>query len=168
MNKVLIIGIVASGKTTLAQHLSLSTGIPWFELDSIVHHQIESIRIKRTADEQAEVISHIDRQGAWIMEGTDRASYQFLYDMADIIIFLDPLLWKRKLRIFTRYLKQKLGIEPCHYKPDLKMLRLMYQWTRDFEQNRPAFEYKLRSYGLKVIRLTDNRPSRSDKLLRRP
>jgi hypothetical protein len=93
----------------------------------------------------------IDQQGKWIFEGTDRGSYQYLYDMADRIIFLDPPLRKRKLRIILRFMKQKLGIEKCHYKPTLAMLREMFKWTDDFEKNRDEFEAKLLLYWEKVI-----------------
>lgn len=156
MKKVLIIGIVASGKTTLATRLSKKINVPWYELDSIVHHQTATGRFKRTADEQVEVIMDIDKNGTWIFEGTDRESYRCLYEMADTIIFLDTPLWKRRIRILTRYLKQKLGIEKCHYKSDLMMLKMMYEWTRDFEQNRGNFETKLKRYNKKLIRLHDN------------
>ncbi|SCW47942.1 Adenylate kinase [Paenibacillus tianmuensis] len=157
MKKVLIIGIVASGKTTLAKRLSQKMNVPWYELDDIVHHQTPTRRYKRTADEQVEVIMDIDKNGAWIFEGTDRESYQCLFDMADTIIFLDTPLWKRRIRIVTRFLKQKLGIEKCHYKSDLTMLKMMYKWTRDFESNRVSFESKLQLYQHKVIRLYDNK-----------
>ncbi|WP_255320095.1 hypothetical protein [Paenibacillus elgii] len=157
MKKVLIIGIVASGKTTLAKRLSKKMNIPWYELDGIVHPQTPDGRYKRTADEQVEVIMDIDKSGAWIFEGTDRESYQCLFDMADTIIFLDTPLWKRRIRIFTRFLKQQLGIEKCHYQSDLAMLKMMYKWTRDFESNRANFESKLPSYQHKVIRLHDNK-----------
>ncbi|MBB3114612.1 adenylate kinase family enzyme [Paenibacillus phyllosphaerae] len=157
MSKILIIGIVASGKTTLARELSAKLNIPWHELDSIVHPQTSSGRTKRTADEQVEVLADLDRQGPWIFEGTDRESYQCLYAMADTVIFLDPPLWKRRIRIFTRFVKQNLGMESCHYTPDLSMLKMMYKWTRDFEQNRSRFEAKLSHYEAKLIRLKDNR-----------
>lgn len=157
MKKILIIGIVASGKTTLAKRLSKEMNVPWHELDSIVHHQTPAGRIKRTAEEQIEVIKEIDSGGSWIFEGTDRESYQCLYDMADRIIFLDTPLWKRRIRIFSRFLKQNLGIEKCNYKPDYTMLKKMYKWTQDFEQNREQFERKLQLYENKVIRIYDNR-----------
>lgn len=165
MTKILIVGIVASGKTTLAKRLSAELHIPWYELDCIVHQQTAAGRYKRTVSEQLDVILDIDGNGAWIFEGTDRESYQCLYDMADTIIFLDTPLWKRRIRIFTRFLKQKLGLEVCHYKPDLAMLRMMYKWTRGFEQKRVSFEAKLQLHGKKVIRLTDNR--KTDVLIRR-
>ncbi|WP_042166023.1 hypothetical protein [Paenibacillus gorillae] len=159
MKKILIIGIVASGKTTMARRLSATLHIPWYELDTIVHHQTPSGRHKRTADEQVSVIKEIDLNGdgTWIFEGTDRESYQCLFEMADTIIFLDPPLWKRHIRIFVRFVRQKLGIEACHYKPDFTMLRMMYKWTRDFEANRTSFEAKLERYGDKVVRHSDSR-----------
>ncbi|SDE36985.1 Adenylate kinase [Paenibacillus sp. UNCCL117] len=157
MRKIFIIGIVASGKTTLAKRLSEALHIPWYELDAIVHHQTATGRRKRTADEQVEVIQHIDKNGEWIFEGTDRASYRCLFDMADTIIFLDTPLWKRKIRIFTRFIKQNLGLEKCGYQPDREMLRLMYQWTREFEENRADFESRLHLYEEKMIRLYDSK-----------
>jgi len=156
MRKVFVIGIVASGKTTLAKRLSSKIDVPWYELDCIVHHQTAEGRMKRSVEEQLEVIMDIDKNGCWIFEGTDRSSYQCLYEMADTIIFLDTPLWKRKTRILIRFIKQKLGIEKCHYKPDIKMLTMMYKWTHDFERNRAAFENKLRLYEDKVIRLSSN------------
>jgi adenylate kinase family enzyme len=71
--------------------------------------------------------------------------------MADTIIFLDTPLWKRKIRIFTRYLKQQLGIEKCEYKSDWTMLRNMYKWTRDSERKRAEFEAKIALYADKLI-----------------
>lgn len=157
MKKILILGIVASGKTTLAKEISQKINIPWYELDTIVHHETPHGRNKRTPDEQIAVIQDIDRQGAWIFEGTDRASYRCLWDMADRIIFLDTPLWKRKTRILLRFIKQNLGIEKSHYTADVQMLKMMYKWTRDFERNRVEFEKRLQPYHHKLIILTDNK-----------
>nr|WP_154893525.1 hypothetical protein [Paenibacillus xylanexedens] len=157
MKKILILGIVASGKTTLAKEISQKINIPWYELDTIVHHETPHGRNKRTPDEQIAVIQDIDRYGAWIFEGTDRASYRCLWDMADTIIFLDTPLWKRKMRIFLRFIKQNLGIEKSHYTSDVQMLKMMYKWTRDFERNRVDFEKRLHPYHQKLIILTDNK-----------
>lgn len=157
MKKILILGIVASGKTTLAKEISQKINIPWYELDTIVHHETPHGRNKRTPDEQIAVIQDIDRLEAWIFEGTDRASYRCLWDMADTIIFLDTPLWKRKTRIFLRFIKQNLGIEKSHYTSDVQMLKMMYKWTRDFERNRVEFEKRLQPYHHKLIILTDNK-----------
>jgi adenylate kinase family enzyme len=156
MKKFFIIGIVASGKTTLAKRLSEKINVPWYELDCIVHHKTETDRYKRTPEQQVEVIEEIDKNESWIFEGTYRQSYHCLLDMADTIIFLDPPLWKRKQRIFIRFLKQQFGLEMCHYKSDIGMLKKMYKWTSDFERERDGFEFLLESYNHKLIRLSDS------------
>jgi adenylate kinase family enzyme len=153
MKKIFIIGIVASGKTTLAKKLSNNYKIPWYELDNIVHNKIENSRRKRTNDELFDYIKEINEKGEWIFEGVYRESYHYLLDMAEEILFLDPPLWKRKVRILLRHVKQNLGIEKCEYKPDLKMLKMMYKWTDDFEKNRENFEAILSAYKEKVIKL---------------
>jgi len=156
MKKIYIIGIVASGKTTLAKRLSLKLNIPWYELDAIVYPPVAECQPKRTAEEQVEIIQRIDREGAWIFEGTERKSYACLFEMADTIVFLDPPLWKRKLRILIRFMKQKLGIEKCNYRPNWTMLKKMYIWTQNFERERSLFDQKLRNYGDKVIHISGN------------
>ncbi len=156
MNKIYIIGIVASGKTTLAKKLSEKLSIPWYELDCIVHHKTETERYKRTHEQQVEVIKDIDKSEKWIIEGTYRKSCHCLLEMADTVIFLDPPLWRRKFRIFKRFIKQQLGIEKCHYKSDFKMLKLMYKWTSEFEEDRWNFEIMLWQYQAKLFRLSNN------------
>ena len=53
-----------------------------------------------------------------------------------------------------RFIKQKLGIEKCTYKSDLKMIKSMYKWTNDYEENRYEFEKKLKKYQDKLIVLS--------------
>lgn len=88
--KILIIGIVASGKTTLAKNLSKQTHINYYEIDSIVHDDIN--KIKRTEEEQNKIIQRIDNNKNWIMEGTLRKNLYYLLELADKIIYLDILL----------------------------------------------------------------------------
>ena len=154
MRKIYIIGIVSSGKTTMAKLLSQKLNVPFYELDCIVHVKNENERYKRTPDEQIQEINRINNEGSWIFEGVYRESYHCVLDLADEIIFIDPPLWIRKLRILLRYFKQKLRIEHCHYKSDIKMLKLMYKWTNDFELNRQQFENMLGAYKHKLIRIS--------------
>ncbi|MGI5900173.1 MAG: hypothetical protein ACOX8S_09685 [Christensenellales bacterium] len=151
MSKIFITGSVASGKTTLAKELSSRLGAPWFELDSIVHKRVGGERVKQSPEEQMREILAIDTEGKWIFEGVFRDSYRGLLGMADIIIFLDAPLWKRRYHVLTRFIRQKLGAEPCGYKPNLRMLWLMYKWTRDFERNRSNFTAMLDEYRGKLI-----------------
>lgn len=151
--KIYIVGIVASGKTTLARRWSGELDIPFYELDCIIYGKKDGVRYKRTPEEQQKIIEKIDQQGDWIIEGTYRKSCHELLDLADKIIFLDPPLWKRRVRILSRYVKQICGLEKCHYTPTLSMLRSMYNWSDDFEKNREKFETMLFRYGHKLILL---------------
>jgi len=157
MTKIFIVGIVASGKTTFAKKLSIALNIPHYELDCVVHVNTANGEYKRTPQEQLEELTRIDGLGDWILEGTFRESYRCLLDMATHIIFLDPPLRLRKRRILTRCLKPRLHLEACHYKSDLTVLKQMYKWTRDFEQNRVQFEGLLEKYQPKLTKITARR-----------
>ena len=74
--KILIIGSVASGKTTLARKLSQQLNIKHYEIDSIVHDDLNNM--KRTHEQQKEIIEKIDTQQSWIIEGTLRKNLNYL------------------------------------------------------------------------------------------
>jgi len=147
--KLLIIGIVASGKTTLAKRLSNKLNIKHYEIDSIVHD--DQNKFKRNNNEQQQIISQINKNKDWIIEGTLRKNLYNLLDLANIICYIDIPLKIRKKRIFKRFIKQKLHIEKCNYKPTLKMLKDMYKWTNDFEKSKESFEKRLLNYKEKLI-----------------
>ena len=149
--KIFIFGIVASGKTTLAKSISKEYNIPCYEGDCIAWAVSKERRYKRSDIEQKQEIDRINSQGEWIIEGTYRESQRCIFDMADKIIFLDTPLWIGKIRIVTRFIKQKLGIEKCHYKSDMKMLKLMFKWTKEFERDRNRYETILNSYQDKLV-----------------
>lgn len=149
--KILIIGIVASGKTTLAKKLSNKSGIDYYEIDSIVHDDYN--KRKRSNVEQQNIIKEINKNYRWIIEGTLRKNLYNLLEMADKIIYINIPLNVRKRRILIRFIKQKFGLEKCNYNPTLKMLRMMYKWTKDFENNKKSFEEQLSKYNDKLIKL---------------
>jgi adenylate kinase family enzyme len=161
--KIFIMGIVASGKTTYARELSKQMDLPFVELDGVVYHNVDGVRIKRTPDEQVQVIQQMDAKGSWIAEGVYRPSYHLLLDMADIVVWLDPPLWKRKFRILSRHVKQVIGMEECAYEPDLRMLRNMYMWTKNFEGQRGELDKILQPYLDKLI-VVKNDPGRNQNL----
>lgn len=149
--KVLIIGIVASGKSTLAKRLSKENNINYYEIDSIVYDDVNNR--KRSESEQYEIIMDINKQDTWIIEGTLRKNLDYLLDIADKVVYIDIPLKIRKRRILYRFIKQKLGIEKCNYRPTFKMLRMMYMWTYNFEENKLNFETRISKYNDKLVRL---------------
>lgn len=154
--KIFIMGIVASGKTTYAIELSKQMGMPFVELDAVVYQNMDGVRVKRSPDEQVQVIHQMDANGSWVAEGVYRPSYHLLLDLADIIIWLDPPLWKRKFRILSRHVKQVIGVEECAYVPDFQMLRNMYKWTKRFEGEREELDGILQPYLDKLVVVQNN------------
>lgn len=153
--KYLIIGNVASGKTTLSREMSGKLNIKYYEIDSIVHD--DKNKIKRTHNEQVEIIKKINEDTDWIMEGTLRKNLYFLLDMADCIIYLDISKYRIKLNILNRYIKQKMKMEKCNYEPNLKMLNNMFKWYKQFEKDKEKFNSKLANYHKKIIILRNRR-----------
>lgn len=151
--KILIVGIVASGKTTLARKLSKLLNIKHYEIDSVVHDDVNNI--KRSEKEQKKIFNKINKEDNWIIEGTLRKHLFYLCSMADKIIYLDIPLKIRKRRIFTRFVRQLFGTEKCNYEVNLKMLKMMYKWTNDFEKNKSDFENQLFTYSEKIIIVDD-------------
>ncbi len=151
MKKIYIIGIVGAGKTTLSKELSQRLNIRSYEVDTIIYRQTKKGRIKQSVAEQIAEFTDINKESAWIIEGTYRSSCKYLLENADIILFLDPPQYVRKIRIIKRFLKQQLGLEKSHYKSDLKMLKAMFKWSHDFEINRAAFEEMLKTYETKLV-----------------
>ena len=153
--KIYIVGIVGSGKRTLAKELSEKIKIRRFELDSIILDD-ENNGQKRSLEEQLQIIHEINKKEDWIIEGTHRKNLDELFILADKIIYLDIPLYKRRLRILKRYIKQKIGLEKCSYNSNIEMLKMMYKWTNDFEKNKHEFEGKLSKYKNKLVRSNSN------------
>lgn len=127
-SKIYIIGVVGSGKTTFSTHLSKKLNIPCYSLDSVVY---DINNIKREKKEIKNMFNKIISQNSFIIEDVGRDIFNDGIKKADLIIYLDI---KKKIverRIIIRWIKQKLKIEKTNYKPDIKMLRLMYKWARE-------------------------------------
>lgn len=127
-----------------------------FELDSIIHDDKKNGQ-KRSIEEQLQIIYEINNQNDWIIEGTYRKNLEELFILADKIIYLDIPLHKRKVRIFKRYIKQKIGLEKCSYISNIKMLKMMYKWTNNFEKDKIKFEKILSKYNNKLIISNSNK-----------
>lgn len=152
--KILIVGTVGTGKTTLAKKLSKQYKIEYYEIDLIVHDDENSGK-KRTIDEQNDIIKKINKNEDWIIEGVLRKNLEYLLKLADKIIYLNIPKYKRNIRILTRFIKQNLKIEKANYKPDFKMLKNMYKWSKEDEERKEKFKKMLNKYEdkLEVIKL---------------
>jgi adenylate kinase family enzyme len=94
----------------------------------------------------AEILARQD----YIIEDTGRAVFEEGMVRADKIILLETPSVLRKFRIIRRYIRQKLNLEKCSYKPSLKMLRHMFRWSRNYQNGKDGVRERVLSYGQKV------------------
>ncbi|MHA6252944.1 AAA family ATPase [Oceanobacillus sp. CAU 1775] len=131
--KVHIIGSIGSGKTTLARKLSSQLHIPYFELFNVVWKRSDTGDRRRKEEERDEYLSEIIKSDCWIIEGVHHKWVTPSFQTADVIIFLDTKLSKRRFRIIKRFFMQKIGLEKANYKPTIKILKDLYNYNTVFE-----------------------------------
>lgn len=158
--KLYITGSVASGKSTLAKRISEKTGVPCYSLDEIVHQKDGSQPIgnhKRTPEERDSLFAQILGQPSYIIEDTGRPCFEGGMRQVNNIILLDTPLYIREYRIVRRYIRQKLGIEKCAYRPSIEMMRHMFRWAKDFDKNTDGVRNRTMQYNGKTIILKSKR-----------
>ena len=145
--KIDIIGSVASGKTTLAKRLSQQYGVPHFEKDNIVWERTPDGDKKRTPEERDALFEQIITSDNWIVEGTPRKSLKESFACCEYIIVLDERTIIRLVRVFKRWILQRLGKEKYNSKPTLKFLFYNIKWVFEFDRMKCSLFEELNSYG---------------------
>lgn len=162
--KLYIVGPVSSGKSTLSKLLSNKLNIPYTSLDEVVHipdNEHPWGNRKREVSERDDLFHSIISKREWIIEDVGRPCFEYGMRNADIIILLDILPFVRNIRILKRWLMQRIGIEKCIYKPDIKMLKGMYRWSKDYDIGKDTLKERLFIYEEKVIVLKNNKDIRN-------
>lgn len=149
--KIYIIGNVASGKTTLAKHLSKKLNIDYYSLDKVVWDD-ENNHTKRKEQERDSLFKEIIKKDQWIIEDVGRKCFLSGREEANIIYFFN--LKKRTIyfRIIKRWLKQKFKLEEYDYKPTISSLIETFGWAKNYKKNKLK---ELNIYKDKLIILTE-------------
>lgn len=148
-SKILIVGCVGSGKSTYAKKISKKLKIPVYGIDEIVHD--DELGVRRSLEEQKEIINKINTNDKWIIEGALRKELYFLMEMADLIIMIDIDREIVEHRVITRYIKQQLGIEKINYKVDKDFLEMMLSYVDKYYETREDIFKILNKYKDKLI-----------------
>lgn len=135
MDKVYIIGPVGSGKTTLAQKMSVKYEIPMFQLDKVVWDD-DCGNIKRSDDEIQKLFKEILDKDSWIIEDVGRKIFAKGIQEADVVYYINLPSWLIYKRCISRWIKQKLGKEEYNYKPTLRGLIQMIKWAHQDIKNK--------------------------------
>ena len=158
--KLYIVGPVASGKSTLARQLSQLTGTPCFHLDEIIHAKDPTNpqgNRKRSVQERDELFHVILAKDSYIMEDTGRSCFLEGMEQADSVVLLDVSPILRRKRVVTRWLRQRLGLETCSYRPSISMLRDMFLWSRNYETGADGTRARAEQFSQKLTILRSRR-----------
>ena len=148
--KILIIGNVGSGKTTLGNNLAKLYGIKLFSIDNIVYD--DENKLKREKLDQINLLNKINRENKeYIIEGVLHKNMDFLLNLVDkvVIIDLDKKILKNRIR--KRYIKQKIGISKDKYLVSKVNLGEMYDWIEKYDYER--INKLIIKYSRKIIYL---------------
>ena len=130
--KILIVGALGAGKSTLAYHLSKELNLPRINLDEIARNKQDgSYREEKEALTLLKQLTNKHKKG-WISEGSHIYLMKGLNP--DIIVFVDTNRLVRLIRFTTRFIKAKkligkeinpeLPVQAYHYrKITLKKIR---------------------------------------------
>ena len=106
-NKILIVGGIGSGKTTLANKLSKTLKIKSYELDDIAYKKRETYKKQKPSIRDKKVKLILKRK-KWIVEGFYSRHWTYpIYKKADIVIILNIKPSASKRRVIIRFLKRK-------------------------------------------------------------
>jgi adenylate kinase family enzyme len=159
--RIYIVGSVASGKTTLTKKLSNKLGIKCTYLDGIVHIKDKTNKewgnIRRTDEEINLLFKSIIMKPHWVIEDAGRKMFSEGMEAADMIVHLKPSLFLRKIRVMTRFFKQKLGSEESLYTPSIHMLKFIFKALNNYETGKDDLESRLDKYTNKVVTLSSDK-----------
>ena len=143
LNKIVVIGNSASGKSTLSMKIKDITSIPVYHLDKILW----KTGWERTPeDEFTQKHDQILRKSRWIIDGVAyKSTIKKRFEAADIIVFLDTPLEICKERALQRMKEDLIRPNPyvtdgCKYPIELvdeqnKTIELFHNEYRSFVRN---------------------------------
>ena len=136
IQRILIIGNAAGGKTRLAQKLSLIHKLPLTHVDSVQFVPPMNIR---NLDETRKILAEISSRPQWVIDGhgpLDQLESRFL--TADRIVFVDLPLFIHYFLFFKRQIKNlwsprpelPAGCNELSLKHTLKVIKSMWKMHR--------------------------------------
>jgi len=163
IRKIHIVGIYATGKSTLARKLARKLKIKAYELEDIKY--IRKYDKVRSVKDRLKIVKQISRGKQWITEGPWLDYAKDLYKEADLVIFLQ--LPKKTLykRILIRHFKRKFHrykYKEHNLKSMLKHMKIVNQYFHDPKYFLTLKSHKdyMKKHAKKVITIKNNKDVR--------
>ena len=149
LNRICIIGISATGKSTLARFLHEKLNLPLIHIDQIWWGPDWSEQSEAAVSQR---LSLILKKEDWIIEGYVEPLSQERFHKADLIIYLDYSGYRSLIGGLSRIWKKQRPEMPqgCTDKVDIEYLKTMW-----FRRERPEIESALKKFKdpQKLVRL---------------
>lgn len=131
--KIRIIGGCGSGKTYIAQLISVNLGIPHIQTDNLVWNR--SNNSKYPDEVRDRLLAEVLRSEAWIIEGVHYRWGYNSFQEADYIFIIRNHWLTQDLRTIKRFVATRLGLEASNYTQRLNNLFVMlFIWNRNFRR----------------------------------
>ncbi|MDQ1497810.1 MAG: hypothetical protein QOF96_3390 [Actinomycetota bacterium] len=108
MQRVSLVGVPGSGKTTVGRRLAATLGVPFIELDSIIH-QAGWVDLPR--DEFRQRVRLALTVDGWVVDGNYPAVQDLVWQHADTVVWLDLPRWLVMRRIVRRTVRRAVTRE---------------------------------------------------------
>ncbi|MGC2484623.1 MAG: hypothetical protein WA359_00055 [Acidimicrobiales bacterium] len=108
-HRVLVDGMMGSGKSTFARALAARTGLPVIHLDV---HYWKPGWVRPSDDEWRERQRTLVAGDEWIVDGNYNETLALRLERADTIVYLDRPWWLCASRAFVRGIRQPVGKMP--------------------------------------------------------
>ncbi len=162
-NKIVVVGVSASGKSTFARKLAERTHLPLTHMDSIWW---KPGWVEVGEEEATRQMEELTQRDAWVIEGyIPKAARPFVFERATSIVYLDYSRATGAARYLRRWLKHRKNprpeLEGSPEKFDWKFLKLV--WNKGEAISLNKFLAKVEEQQkIRVIK----KPSEADKLLK--
>lgn len=151
-NKIVVLGVSASGKSTFARKLSERLTLPLIHIDELMWKP----GWKYVGDEEiVRLIKEASEKESWIIEGyIEKNARVGLFNKSDSLIYLDYPAWLPAFRYIKRWLKHRknprLELPGCPEKFSLEFLIRVYKKKEVYRLERL---FKEVDFSAKIIRL---------------
>lgn len=159
--RVLVYGVTGSGKTSLAERISIATGIPWHSVDELTW---EPGWIEVPKDEQRRRIDEICSGDRWVLDTAYGGWIEIPLARVQLIVALDFPRWLSLFRLVRRSIARAIDGRPiCNGNREsfhhLFSTDSIIVWHfKSFGHKRQRLrEWEAEPAGPKVVRLTSPR-----------
>jgi adenylate kinase family enzyme len=158
--RILIVGISCTGKTTLAKKLHQRLTIPYTDLDDL--HWLPGWK-ERPIEELRAQVKHLVEQPQWIIAGNYQRTQDLSWPHAELIIWLDFPLWTIYQRLLQRTLQRVLWKQSCcngnyeSWKTAFFSRQSMFVWVKETAQRTRTRYHERLATTPQMVRLRSTR-----------